>query len=298
MIPVRINKSIILILIFLSFFSFFNISFASLEISDGSVKGLWHFNGDSVDSSGNGYNGADTSIVYATSSGKLGQGADFNGTNSKINFDNVLGSVLSSSSSVAFWLTMDANNLDKMILDKFGTYPNPIYLYSDSLSRLQYALGDGVNQGIKYTTSALSIGSYIFVVVSYNNNGAFSGQKIYINGAEASVGTSGSFTIPTNGANSLVAGATINDLYANIKLDELIVFNKVLTQTDIDNLYNLGNGIEVCVSVGCGGASTSTATSTQLTGFMSPETDEILFLLINALIVGGVAYFVYRIIYK
>lgn len=48
------------------------------------IKGYWRFNGNSNDASGNGYNGTDTAVTYSQSTGKLGQGAAFNGSTSKI----------------------------------------------------------------------------------------------------------------------------------------------------------------------------------------------------------------------
>lgn len=48
------------------------------------TKGLWHLNGNSNDSSGNGKNGTDTNITYSLANGKFGQGAGFNGSSSKI----------------------------------------------------------------------------------------------------------------------------------------------------------------------------------------------------------------------
>jgi len=46
--------------------------------------GMWHLNGLSVDSSGNGLNGTDTSIIYGKQYGKFNEGALFNGSNSVI----------------------------------------------------------------------------------------------------------------------------------------------------------------------------------------------------------------------
>lgn len=50
--------------------------------SYGAANALWHFNGNSTDSSGNGLNGTDTSVTYP--SGKFSQCGLFNGTSSKI----------------------------------------------------------------------------------------------------------------------------------------------------------------------------------------------------------------------
>lgn len=48
------------------------------------TKGLWHLNGNSNDSSGNGNNWTDTNVTYWLAYGKFWQGALFNGSSSKI----------------------------------------------------------------------------------------------------------------------------------------------------------------------------------------------------------------------
>lgn len=53
-------------------------------ISSSATKLLLHFNGNSNDSSGNGFNGTDTDVTYSQANGKLNQGGGFNGTSSGI----------------------------------------------------------------------------------------------------------------------------------------------------------------------------------------------------------------------
>ena len=48
------------------------------------TKLLLHLNGNSNDSSGNGNNGTDTNITYSKNYGKFNEGANFNGSTSKI----------------------------------------------------------------------------------------------------------------------------------------------------------------------------------------------------------------------
>lgn len=53
-------------------------------VATSSTKLLFHMNGNSNDSSGGGHNGTDTSMSYTYAAGKMGQGAVFNGSTSKI----------------------------------------------------------------------------------------------------------------------------------------------------------------------------------------------------------------------
>lgn len=64
---------------------------------------LYHLNGNSIDYSGNGQNGADTNISYAAAYGKFGQGAAFNGSSSKINIRAI--TTLTGNFFIAFWIS-------------------------------------------------------------------------------------------------------------------------------------------------------------------------------------------------
>lgn len=62
-----------------------NATYGSQNVWDANYMGVYHFEGNSNDSTSNVRNGTDSNMAYATSSGKLsGQGAFFNGSNSKI----------------------------------------------------------------------------------------------------------------------------------------------------------------------------------------------------------------------
>lgn len=65
------------------------------------IKGYWKLNGNSNDYSGNGYNGTDTAITYSQANGRLGQGAGFNGSSSKITT-----TYSSSIASISFWVRL------------------------------------------------------------------------------------------------------------------------------------------------------------------------------------------------
>jgi len=51
-----------------------------LGSGSGITKGLWHLNGNSTDTSGNGNNGTDTSMTYSLANGRFNQGGVFSGS--------------------------------------------------------------------------------------------------------------------------------------------------------------------------------------------------------------------------
>lgn len=54
------------------------------------LRGLYHLNGNSGDSSGNGYNGTDTNITYSSANGKFGQGVGTSTGNAGISLQTAL----------------------------------------------------------------------------------------------------------------------------------------------------------------------------------------------------------------
>ena len=71
-----------------------------VEISDNSIIGLWHMDGDSTDASGFGRNGTDTSIDYVGA--KLSSGALSNASGDVINLPTWSNS---SSLGISFWVS-------------------------------------------------------------------------------------------------------------------------------------------------------------------------------------------------
>lgn len=92
---------------------------------------------------------------------------------------------------------------------------------------------------------ALSVDTWYHVVIYYNG----ASSKVYINGSSNSVSLNG---ITTNAATLLVGGSTSTDAWAG-SIDEFGIWNRELTQTDVDNLYNSGSGLAYPLTVGASG---------------------------------------------
>jgi len=78
--------------------------------------GLWLLNGNSNDSSGGGFNGADTDITYSLANGKFGQGAGFNGSTSKIIISTAAGSPMRQTAYLTYlvWAKLANGGATKM----------------------------------------------------------------------------------------------------------------------------------------------------------------------------------------
>lgn len=96
---------------------------------------------------------------------------------------------------------------------------------------------------IQSTTGVLNDGSWHHVVMTYDGSSSAAGVKVYIDGVDTSLSvtqdniSSGSFL--NNKAFSLGALAG-EDFWLDGKIEEASVWNKVLTQADVDNIYNSG----------------------------------------------------------
>lgn len=77
---------------------------------DAALLSYWRFEGNSTDSKGSN-NGTDTDITYSVANGKYGQGAGFNGTSSKIlTGNNPFSNANLATASVSFWFNHSATN--------------------------------------------------------------------------------------------------------------------------------------------------------------------------------------------
>ena len=273
MTPVKINKKKICFVLF--FFFFFgglllpSLTKASFEISDGSVKGLWHLNGDSVDSSGNGNNGVDTSISYV--SGKIGQGASFSGNSHiAIGTNNFVSG--SNSATACAWVKF--NNLGISDQGWFG------YGTANLNQARMYPTGGGAN------SQFLSFGRYGGNASIVSNTQLMTGIWYFI--CERVGGTEVSYFLNgQNDNNATISGmdtvlggyGLIGDSYPssgsalNGYEDEVSYFGTILATSTILDLYNNGAGQEICVTAGCAGGGGSGTTTPACSSFSTDLND-------------------------
>ncbi len=174
------------------------------------LVGWWTFDGKDItngrvdDTSGNGKHGYSINISTSTlyTSGKIGQGINFDGTDDYVS----LGNVSSSISSVSFWIK--TRNLTKKIIDLNGT-------------------------------------ENIETIVGTVTANGFTSPTIYVNGAVASTITNNVWyhvVITTNtpiNASAVDLGR-ISSGYFQGSLDDVRLYSKVLSLTEVKKLYNEG----------------------------------------------------------
>ncbi|NTW33158.1 MAG: hypothetical protein HGB12_11120, partial [Bacteroidetes bacterium] len=197
------------------------------------LVGLWHLNGNSTDSSGNSNNGTNTNITYGT--GKFGQGANFNGSSSKINCGT--GITINGNSCFTFSLWAKVNafqsqdffsyNINGTYDIKIQPYPGHVYFQRDDYYVDYTGFSDVTNFHLFTMTYD---GTYI---------------KAYIDGSQvgSQVSSTGSYT--ASNKTFYIGARTDNSMYFNGIIDEVRLYNRALSVTEIQALYNRNNLVQV-----------------------------------------------------
>jgi len=206
-------------------------------LGDSSCIATYQFENDETDLSGN-YDGTGTSIQYAA--GRYGQAASFNGSSSGIDLPN-LGISGSQSRTVSFWFNLNT------------TPSGTEQLYSQGTNNLKEAFNIQLTSSAKVqvsyagrewdSTTALSTGQWYHILVTYNggNIETSSNTEIYINGTEETLvsggGSSTGSASTSNTSYSLGYRTNISTLYVDGKIDQVRVFNKALSASEVTTLY-------------------------------------------------------------
>jgi hypothetical protein len=205
--------------------------------SDSSAIATYSLNGNATDLGGS-YNATESNITYGT--GKFGQAAIFNGSNSVISrTDQVLPT--SGDYSISLWFNPASGFLSTLFglfsSFEFGT-SNGIGIYGNGLSDFICNFGS-IGQSVLITS--IPSGRWIHCVAVLDGTTG----SLYIDGAHMG-STTASNTINTSCDFKLgYSGRTSNgnynyNQYFNGSIDEVRVFNKALSISEIETLYTTG----------------------------------------------------------
>lgn len=227
----------------------------------------WKMNEDAenttvVDATGNGHTGTlsvNTNVAHAV--GLLGNCFDFAGEryidcgdDDAFSFGN---GTNDSPFSIASWINVVAGSATQHILSKYNVsaVQKEWFCALQSSEKFYLQLYDEINDQGQYRTTddALSAGKH-FVVANYNGVGganAADGITLYVDtvAVNASSVKQASYVAMSNTSAKLFIGAFTDsegnvDNFFKDKIDNTMLFNRVLTQTEINGLYNGGVGTE------------------------------------------------------
>jgi hypothetical protein len=162
-------------------------------------KGIWHVQANSTDSTVNGYDGTDADITYTT--GKIEDGADYNGTSSKITLANNFNANYADPITISAWVKKDTTYPDRIFFQGNGAstsyYGYHCYdLYMDETQvQFSYIPSDG---NVSDATGAFSAstGEWYYVTLAKGVGGPTT-WNLYVNGVQLST------TTTTNSSNNL-----------------------------------------------------------------------------------------------
>jgi hypothetical protein len=192
----------------------------------------------------NTYNGtAQGGLTYGV--GKVGTAFQFNGTNSQIDFAaNTMN--VGDTFSVSFWAYMvTADNSGQTIISNFNEINGGLNKYGWFIRATNgifyFSRFIGATAQFDLTATANTINNWQHLTFTRSSNST----KIYVNGALASQNTNTQVTQYVNTISPRIGSREVTGVWrlANgTKIDTFNIWNKELTQSEITELYNSGNG--------------------------------------------------------
>ena len=225
------------------------------DISTGIVA-QYDFSGNAIDLSGNGNNGVVNGATLTSDRfGNANSAYSFNGSTNFIQVPNSSSLQFSSNKmSVSFWatyLSFATNGNDNILMSKQngnGSTQQGFNVFQGSTATgntgLLVSNGGGILGGVTSGTIGLSQTKHIVLIY---DNGI---SKTYINGVSVNTGTS-TATIGANTMDLLIGKANWSNPNAkpfNGILDDIRIYNKALTDCDIDSLFNMPSTVSTGIN--------------------------------------------------
>lgn len=262
-------------LVIISLILFPATSYAVVEISDGSLEAYYHLDEDSVDSSGNGYNGSDTGMTYTSTAGILDGAGLF--SNTYPNNDSSITADLSAGGltdiTINFWLKASSTSSGDWGAISFGHWSTAGNLSVDSnndgstdnkIGSGGYADSPDTQSNFAYwsKTTVLDDSWHMITIVRDSANVI---SQIWVDGVNDRNHAMTTVQAITSESEFYIGTFKVGSNYRgwNGYIDEVAIFNSPIGTSTIEALYNSGLGDTICTETGCGTPS-STATSTQL----------------------------------
>jgi hypothetical protein len=212
-------------------------------VSINGLLGWWPFTGNAIDSSGNGNNGTVYGSTLTTDrKGSPNKAYSFNGTSNLIALPKLTGITNLQKVTFSFWENLQ-NQGCVFSQWSMGNPSGPIGLNAKILNNgsvhceILGGIGQSSNSGL-FTTNSWNHIVLQFDGTKINSNERFS---VFVNGVfKGSFGLSSTPSIIGNQSDSTVLGAAVASPfwdYLNGKLDDIGIWDRILTQEEIANLY-------------------------------------------------------------
>lgn len=214
--------------------------------NDANMQGYWRFDSSSADETANNNDGTDTAMTYAIWAGKFGNGAYFSNS-SRIVYPTRI--INSGAGSVGFWVSKSSPEVDAATIYSCGLGWDGdnagIYAWLGSDGKIIFLHRNGIADAQNYciSTSAVTGGLWHHVVHTWTGDTSANGHKVYVDGTLQTQSTPTFSDVSPSGSNTVFGSARYNSNLYNFDdgiMDEAFLSNRVLTATEVSNLYNSG----------------------------------------------------------
>ena len=205
-----------------------------------SLVAYYALDGNSNDSTGL-YNGVDTSISY--SAGKLGQCAVFNGTTSKITIADAAALDILGDITIAAWISYTSGVVIISKATSAGATATPFWFGMDGDGYFIFSRADASSYTSTDSDAFANISGTGWHHVAVTHNITSNEVIFYLDGVKTGASKTNTRN-PTANGNPVLIGARA-DGYSPFKgnIDEVYLSSRVLTPTEISELYNSNAGL-------------------------------------------------------
>ena len=167
--------------------------------------------------------------------------------------------------SISFWIKLNTGaTASQTIMTKNGKYSLGAYhyeweLYTRTDSTVRFIMYGGDVNTVYMTfdyDSALEGDEWYHIVYTWDASSSASGStgaawKVYINGAENTNGDGATFSLTgtwaavANTVNPLYIARTSGSQYGELKLDEISIWDDIISSSQVEIIYNAGSPIEL-----------------------------------------------------
>lgn len=233
-----------------------------MALTDG-LKALYHWNGNALDSSGNGNNGTIVGATFDSVNQKLGSACvDVDGADDRIECGSDASIDDLTVKSISTWI--NPANFGELgagrIITKAATNSNGFSLLvqegAGTLERILFMqdFSGGLAQWATPNFSISVSAGFIHIALIYDSSSTANDPIIYIQGVSQTITetVAPSGTVNSDAANDLWIGARNNggtDREFNGLIDEMGLWDRALTAGEVAKLYNGGAGIEIGVAI-------------------------------------------------
>ena len=212
-----------------------------MALTDGLIA-LWRFNKSWGDDSGNGLNLTANGATFDTINKKLGSACmsgdgvdDQPSVGLNVNFANI---------GIACWFRTSNVTVDRRILEHSWDSGGVFSLWVNSISEAKCDLKMSDDTVYEKTLGTVSANTYYHALYGYDGTI----MRYYLNNVEGTP-LSINKTLKNSNLNLLLKGNS----GAVLKLDELAIWNRLPSASEVSQLYNGGTGIEIPYPTPTGG---------------------------------------------